>query len=164
MTPQPMALAVASILLFAHASALMGQVTAGDTGFVNMAIRVPAALSLPARDFPPSSTWRSFAALDEMRLELQFTNESQTPLWMYRSELRNAIQLRIDAEGALPVSVRWLDEMISAGEPLPVLVPASEMVLLEPEKSVFWTVAVQRTDGQSFIPGTYRITMDVRNA
>src|SRR5688500_18232183 len=113
MTPRRTPLAIVSMLLVAHATAQTAQVTGSVNGFLDMAVRVPESSSLPTTDpDPPIATWRSFVALEEMRLQLQFSNESQTTLWMYRGELRNNIQFRVDAEQALPVTVRWLDEMI----------------------------------------------------
>ena len=159
MTPQRTTLTIASVFLVVQATVHTAQVATGDHGFVSMALKVPASVNLPD---PSISAWRSFVDLAEMRLEWQFTNVSKTPVWIYSGELLNAIQFRVDAEGTVPVTVRWLDEMNVAGEPLPVL--TTETVLLEPEQSVAWTASIRRTDGQVFGPGTYRITINVRNA
>ena len=159
------ALAIASIVLAVLAPALTAQDTGGDIGLVSMALKVPVSVNLPnTASFRPVSTWRSFVALEEMRLELQFTNEAHIPLWIHRGELRSAIQFAVDAEAKLPVIARWLDEMMGPGSHLPYMVPSSETVLLEPQESAFWTVAVRRSNAQAFGLGTYRITMDVRNA
>ena len=131
-----------------------------------MSIDMPVAVIVSDRKIEsvlPIPAWRSFVELDEVRLNLHCTNESDTDMWVSRAELRKAIQFRVAREGtSISVDTRWLDEMLGVDR-LPVPVPPNETFLLGRQSSLMWTVALRQTDGKPFGPGDHRVTIQLRN-
>ena len=131
-----------------------------------ISIDMPVAVIVSDRKIEPVlpiPVWRSFVELDEVRLNLHCTNESDTDMWVSRAELRKAIQFRVAREGtSISVDTRWLDEMLGVDR-LPVPVPPNETFLLGRRSSLMWTVALRQTDGKPFGPGDHRVTIQLRN-
>src|SRR5688572_32586465 len=110
-----LAFALAASVAYVRPTAAQAPGASGDSQLsigVSMPVTVPVTGPLPPKNAVdrPMTIWRSYVPLEELRLNVSLANESDSPLWLSRSELRNAIQFGVQRNGTpLAVSARWLD-------------------------------------------------------
>jgi tetratricopeptide (TPR) repeat protein len=135
-------------------------VGAQDSGLLRTTIGMPDTDEFFAANM---TGHRSYVELDALVFTILTTNQSTAPLVVDQVKLREAYTALVRGQEAIPVRVRWSDEIQTYDSNDPVPTSELEQILIEPRNFVRWTLMLERVDGQPFTWGEYVVFLNVGN-